>query len=106
MAWVRRASGVSYYYRALRDHMGRVVKTYVGRGPIAELAAQLDCQAWFERAAEARKLEAARERLAPAERVAEALGQGCDLLLAAAGSHRPNYCAWRRRHDQALASRA
>jgi hypothetical protein len=40
MAWERRKGGL-FYYRSLRIN-GRVKKQYVGKGPMAELAARMD----------------------------------------------------------------
>jgi hypothetical protein len=104
MAWETRARGGRYYTRS-RKVGGRVVREYVGRGLVGELAAREDAarRAARETAAEARR----RDRL-----TARALGDlvaGLDALaddltsatLAAAGYHRHDRGAWRRRrgHD-------
>ena len=105
MGWEERG-GRRYYYRA-RKVGGRVVKEYVGSGPMAELVASQDAAARAERAAVAARLRAERERVAPAEadlaaieEVAEALAR---VSLVAAGYRRHKRGEWRKRRgtDQA-----
>ena len=51
MSWDRKQRGGKYYYRSRRVD-GKSMKKYVGRGPVAELAARLD-----ERARQGRRAE-------------------------------------------------
>jgi len=99
MGWESRG-GRRYFYRAGRVD-GRVVKDYVGTGPLAELAAKLEAQDRRRRREATQALEAERARLAPAEAASAALDAAVDALVAAAllaaGYHRPNYAPWRRR---------
>lgn len=99
MAWASRPGGTYYYRNEWVD--GRVVTRYFGRGPAAELAAGLDALARQRRRDEAEALRAEQARLRPLEAALAALDAACDLMveaeLTAAGYHRPNYGAWRRR---------
>lgn len=99
MAWESRGAG-RYYYRARREGR-RVVKSYVGAGPLAEAVAELDRG---ERAALAHaRAEAERDRVARkrVDRALEVLGSSVNAALAAtltaAGFHRHNRGEWRRR---------
>lgn len=100
MAWEKRKRGGAYYYRSRRV-AGRVVKEYVGRGPLADLAA-----AWAEedRAARLAALEADRRRRAELDDVAQQVGEVCQAVddvaaawLTLAGYHRHDRGAWRKR---------
>ena len=100
MAWERRERGTKYYTRSRRVG-GRVVREYVGCGPVAQLAADLDAAARVRRKAHA---EVVREACAKDRALTEtmaALDRVCELAieatLLAAGYHRPNYLRWRRR---------
>ena len=99
MAWEVR-NGVRYYYVGSRRG-GRVCKRYLGRGPAAELAAAALEDAVARRADARAELHADQGRLAGPERALRELDEACDLLMAAeltaAGYHRQNYSAWRRR---------
>ena len=99
MAWESR-NGVRYYYVGLR-RSGRVCKRYLGRGPAAELAAAALEDAVARRADRRAELQAVRSCLAGPEVALRELSEACDLLMAAeltaAGFHRHNYSAWRRR---------
>src|SRR5262245_43060777 len=98
MAWESRRNGRYYYSAVKRD--GRVIKRYFGRGPAAELAAQLDQQARQRRQDQAAALHTERSRRAAPERALHDFETACDLLmvaaLMAAGYHRTNYGPWRR----------
>lgn len=106
MAWETRERGQRYYTRSRRV-AGRVVREYVGRGLIGELAAREDAtrrearrvaqktgreQRQRERAAE----HQVRELVATVERLAAVL---TTITLAAAGYHRPKRGVWRRRRE-------
>lgn len=97
MAWER-----GYYYR-VRKVRGRVVREYVGRASLAELAAQLDA---IQR--EERQLARLDERMAKADLQAleddiKALTKTADLVaraaLLAAGLHQHKRGEWRRRRE-------
>ncbi|MBY0456956.1 MAG: hypothetical protein K2V38_06445 [Gemmataceae bacterium] len=99
MAWEQRGSA-SYYYTAERID-GRVVKQYVGTGPVAELAAELDAIRMQERAEAAERERCDREELAALESALTPLNELADALtaaaLVAAGYHRPKRGPWRKR---------
>ena len=101
MSWER-----GYYYR-VRKVNGRVVREYVGRGPLAELIAEADADRRRER--EARRA-ASREEKAELEALdapLNELNEVADLLaraaLMAAGFHQHKRGEWRKRraeHDE------
>ena len=94
MAWEKRGQHL-YYYRVHRRN-GRVVKEYLGRGPAAVAAAQQDAARQAERAA--RQLDlAVTEQIMAAGKEADAL---VDAALLAAGYHRPQRKAWRKRKSR------
>ena len=99
MGWEQRGNS-TYYYTAAREG-GRVVKKYVGAGPVAELAAQLDTIRRAERteAVEAELRE--REELAALDaaltRLHELAEAATVAALVAAGCHRPKRGPWRKR---------
>jgi hypothetical protein len=103
VAWEERG-GRRYYYRSVRRG-ARVVKEYVGTGPLAEATAQLDeedrkrrkeeAEAWKEEAKRMEELEAPIEELCDA---AETLARAA---LFAAGYRQHNRGEWRlRRGDR------
>jgi hypothetical protein len=98
MAWERR--GNAPYYTAERVG-GRVVKQYVGTGPAAELAAELDAVRQQERSEAAEREARERDQMAALEAVLTPLNELADALgtaaLVAAGYHRPKRGPWRRR---------
>jgi hypothetical protein len=99
MAWEQRR-GNWYYYRP-QWIQGRVVKTYLGRGPKAEAAASEDAERRAERAALRNATEDARLREEPAGALlAELDGQVTIMLraaLAAAGFHQHARGQWRKK---------
>jgi hypothetical protein len=103
MGWEKRPGGV-YYYRSVRDG-SRVRKRYYGRGQTGELAAGFDDMARRRRRDAAKALEDERVRLHPLDELIAVLDAACKFAveaeLTAAGFHRQNYCAWRRRREQA-----
>ncbi|HJZ54029.1 MAG TPA: hypothetical protein VKE74_03695 [Gemmataceae bacterium] len=103
MGWEQRG-GRSYYYTAERIG-GRVVKSYVGTGRVAELAAQLDAINRQEREAEDEDAQSARDELADLDAALAPLSELADLLaraaLQAAGFHQHHRGEWRRRREQA-----
>jgi hypothetical protein len=89
------------YTRTFRRN-GRVVRQYVGTGPVAEMVARVDAlaRATRERQRESRRAEraaweAARTPLRELERVTDLL---VNAALVAAGFHRHDRGQWRRRH--------
>ena len=91
------------YYTRSRKVNGRVVREYVGKGPIGQLAAQMDA---LER--DRRRIEKYRAMVArvEAERVDEdlrAVERLADLLvraaLVAAGCHQHHRGEWRRKRE-------
>ena len=102
MAWESRRNGRFYYAATRRD--GRVVKKYMGRGPVAELSALQIEAARAKRDAEADALRAEKQRLDGPEQLLEALDRDCTLMMAAslmaAGYIRQNYGPWRRQRRE------
>ena len=102
MGWETRRNGW-YYYRS-RKVGGRVVKEYLGAGPVGAVAAKLDAHQRAERVAWAEATGAERARLAEAEAplaelctLTDALTKGALLL---AGYHQHHRGEWRRRRGQ------
>ena len=102
MGWETRERGGQYYTRSRRVG-GRVVREYVGCGPLAELAASLDEAGRRERAAARERARRAEARDAPAVAALAELGRLLDGLAAAfligAGYRRHHRGEWRRRRD-------
>ena len=100
MGWERRRNG-TYYYRA-RKVGGRVLKEYVGAGPLSELVAAQDTQARAERRATNEARRAERARLTAVDDAVDASHAASDTLVRAslvmAGYHLHNRGEWRRRH--------
>ena len=101
MGFEQRGNG-TYYYTAERVG-GHVVKTYVGTGRVAELAALLDAETRAERAQAAEAEQRAREELAAPDAALAPLYELADAAtaaaLVAAGCHRPKRGPWRKRRD-------
>ena len=99
MAWEQRGEH-RYYYRSVRRG-GRVVKEYVGTGPLAEAMAQLDEEDRRRRKEEAEEwTEEARcmdELEAPIEELCEAAETLAKAVLVAAGYRQHNGGEWRLR---------
>ena len=99
MAWEKRPSG-RYYYHPRRVG-GRVRKFYLGRGDEAKLMAERVARERATRAVEREVVRSERARLEPLEHIMSSLDAGCGLLVAAvltaAGYHRHDRGAWRRK---------
>lgn len=99
MAWERRRQG-TYYYRT-RKEQGRVIKEYVGTGPLAEIAAERDALARAARADEAEIQRRERAALlaidAPLEVFTDSLETLTRACLLHAGFHRHHGGEWRKR---------
>ena len=100
MAWEQRERGGLYYTRS-RKVDGRVVREYIGTGPLAELAAEADACERRRREEEAEAWREERERMEALEAPIEELCEAAELLsqaaLYAAGYHRHNRGEWRKR---------
>lgn len=99
MAWERRRNG-TYYYRT-RKVQGRVIKEYVGIGPVAEIAAERDALAREARAEENETQRRERAALLATEVPLEVFTDSLETLTRAslllAGYHRHHGGEWRRR---------
>jgi len=103
MAWETRARGGRYYTRSIRRH-GRVYREYIGTGPVAELAAQLEAaeraQRQEERLALARDRQAAEQLEGFVDEVDSLVATLTRLALVSAGFHQHHRGAWRKRRGQ------
>ncbi len=103
MAWEQRERGGLYYTRS-RKVDGRVVREYVGTGPLAELASEADARERRRREEEAEAWREERERMealeAPIEELCEAAEVLAHAALVAAGFRRHNRGEWRKRREQ------
>ncbi len=90
----------TYYYTAERIG-GRVVKTYVGTGRVAVLAALLDAETRAEKAEALEAVKRERAELAALDAALAPLNELADTAtaaaLVAAGCHRPKRGKWRKR---------
>ena len=100
MGWETRRGRGRYYTRSRKVH-GRIIREYVGTGPVAELAAQQDAEKRVKRLA-------ARERLhhgaaqwtgaaAPLMQLSQLLDGLTAATLIAAGYHQHHRGTWRKR---------
>jgi uncharacterized protein involved in exopolysaccharide biosynthesis len=99
MGWDKRG----YYYRA-RKVNGRVMREYVGAGPVATLSAELDELERQERAERRAVEKAEREAIEaldkPVAELNELVEQVARAALLAAGYHQHKRAEWRKRHDR------
>jgi|SRR5579871_2718546 len=101
MSWDKKQRGGEqrYYYRSKRSG-GKITKVYVGKGPLAELAARLDEEERELRQAERRAWLDEQIRLAAADATLDELRDSVDLLfrvtLLLCGYH-IHHGEWRRR---------
>jgi hypothetical protein len=100
MGWEKRARGGLYYTRS-RKINGRVVREYVGTGPLATLAAEMDALDRQRRQEEAEAWRVECECMEALETPIEELCEATEVLaqaaLLAAGYHRHNRGEWRKR---------
>jgi hypothetical protein len=103
LSWEQREGGGRYYTRSRREG-GRIIREYVGYGPIAELVASRDEAERRRREEEARAWREEREDL---ERQDEEAGDLCELAelltsaaFVAAGYRQHNRGEWRRPRDR------
>ncbi len=99
MTWERR--GQQYYYTQTCKHDGGRERVYVGRGPLAQLASQVDLLLRAEFATLARARHEEQDRWQAALALLEELGRLADLVsraaLLAAGYHERKQGHWRRK---------
>ncbi len=102
MAWEKRDRGGLYYTRS-RKVDGKVLREYLGTGPLAELAAQMDALKRCQREEEAQALREERERMEALESPLEELCEAAEVLtratLLAAGYRRHNRGEWRKKRE-------
>jgi hypothetical protein len=98
--WERRERGGLYYTRS-REEGGRVVREYVGAGPVAELAAKTDALKRLRHEEEAKAWREERESLEALDRPVEELCETAEILaratLLAAGYHQHHRSEWRKK---------
>ncbi len=98
--WERRERGGLYYTRS-RKVGGRVVREYVGSGPLAELAARMDTLERRQREEEAKAWREEKERLEALDGPVEELCEAAEVLaraaLVVAGYHQHKRGEWRKR---------
>jgi hypothetical protein len=101
--WEKRERGGLYYTRS-RKESGRVVREYIGRGPLAELAAETDALERLQRQGEAKAWRRERETLEDLDRTIEDLYEAAGVLarasLLAAGYRQHNRGQWRKRRGR------
>jgi hypothetical protein len=99
MAWERRRNG-TYYYRT-HKRQGRVIKEYVGTGPLAEIAAERDALARAARSEAAEKKRQEQATMRALDAPVEAFGDSLDILTRAnlllAGYYCHHGSEWRKR---------
>lgn len=102
--WEHRARGGLYYTRS-RKEGGRVIREYMGTGPLAEISAEMDRIERLEREEEAEARRAERERLDALEGPIEELCEAAEILahaaLVAAGYRQHKRGEWRRKRRDA-----
>jgi hypothetical protein len=99
MPWVR-----GRYYIRMRKINGRVVSEYVGCGPMAERAAQMDALRRKERQRAAQARRALKAELAALNADMKAMMKATELVaravLLAAGYHQHRHGEWRKRRER------
>lgn len=103
MAWETRNGGGRYYTRSRRVD-GRVVREYIGVGPLAELMAAEDAERRAERMRQRQAWNAERSELEAIEssvdRLSDALSDLTSLVLVNAGYYRHHRGGWRKRRER------
>jgi hypothetical protein len=103
--WERRVRGGRYYTKSHRVG-GRVVREYVGTGPLAELAARLDAEERRRREEERASQREERKRLdalaAPVVELCEVAEVIARAALIASGYHQHHRGEWRKRREQRI----
>ena len=102
MAWETRPRGDRYYTRSRREN-GRIVREYVGGGPLGELAAELDAEKRAERERQRQAWQAEREEFEAIDDQVKELDLVCASLmrnvLEQAGYHQHRRGEWRKRRE-------
>jgi hypothetical protein len=107
VSWDRKQRGGKYYYRSRRID-GKSMKEYVGRGPVAQLAARLDERERQDRRAEREALLVEQVRLAAADLAFMDARDLVELLVRATlvlGGFHTHHSQWRRRRGRATYAR-
>lgn len=81
MGWEKRKGSSSKYYTRSRRIGGRVVREYLGRGPLAEIAATLDAFDRLERENASEQVRQQREAAEAIDQSVKDLAKLCDLLV-------------------------
>ena len=102
MAWESRQRGGLYYTRSRKEN-GRVIREYVGGGPLGQLAALEDEHERRQREEQAAYWKEEQEDLDALEAPVEELTEASDLLIRAAllasGYRQHNRGEWRLRRE-------
>ena len=102
MGWETRKRGGRYYTRSSKVD-GRVIREYLGCGPVAVLAAAADQARIAEREAARVQAQVAEEHFHSLEEPLDALDRTCRALalmaLNGAGYHQHHRGEWRRRRE-------
>ena len=103
MGWETRSRGTRYYTRSRREG-GRVVREYVGAGPLTELMAEADAGDRARAREQRQAVQEERRRLADLDSPTARLSALVDALAAGAllqaGYRRHDRGNWRRRREQ------
>ncbi|MDA2924329.1 hypothetical protein MYX65_06675 [Acidobacteria bacterium AH-259-L09] len=103
MAWETRQRGGRYYTQS-RKVGGRVIREYVGAGPVGELAAAADARARAQRQAQEAAWRAEFQRIesasVPLEEFCGAVESLARVSLLLAGYHRHHRGEWRRKRGK------
>ena len=106
--WEHRDRGGSYYTRSHKV-AGRVVREYVGTGPLAELAAELDAEERRQRQEQRQVWREELERMEALEGSIEELCEASEVLaraaLVVAGYRRHNRGEWRKKRERCAEER-
>jgi hypothetical protein len=104
MGWEERERGTRYYTRSRREG-NRIVREYIGAGPLADLAALQDEAARLRREEEMRAWRKAREDLEDLDATAGELCELAEFLtraaLLVAGYRQHNRGEWRKLRERA-----
>jgi hypothetical protein len=106
--WEHRDRGGLYYTRSHKV-AGRVVREYVGTGPLAELAAEIDTEERWQREGQRQSWREECECMQALEQPIEELCEASETLaqatLIAAGYRRHNRGEWRKRRERRAGKR-
>ena len=98
------SNGRGWYYTRSRRQNGRVIREYIGCGPVAELIAEADQAGIAKREADRAQLRATEVCFQSLEAPFAALGKQCRAMLSAtlqsAGNHQHNRGEWRKQRIQ------